>query len=56
MKTIHGVGIMKDPTVDGAKEMNKIPGLEGQVWVEAIEGNTPDISKYTQFDWYQYVW
>jgi hypothetical protein len=127
MKTIHGVGVMKDLTVDGAKEMNEnskqwgtivkefrinqrttephspwqnraeaeirelkkgirramrrtrtpyrlwdfcgewvsavrrltahaIPGLEGRVPAEAIEGNTPDISEYAQFDWYQYVW
>ena len=23
---------------------------------EVIEGNTPDISEYGQFDWYQCVW
>jgi hypothetical protein len=35
---------------------HKIPSLEGRVPAESIEGNTPDISEYAQFDWYQYVW
>jgi hypothetical protein len=30
--------------------------VEGQVPVEAIKGNIPDILEYAQFDWYQYVW
>jgi hypothetical protein len=34
----------------------KIPLLEGRVPDESIEGNTPDISKYAQFNWYQLVW
>ena len=33
-----------------------IPALQGRVPTEAIEGNTPDISEYAQFDWYQCVW
>jgi hypothetical protein len=33
-----------------------IPSLQDRVPCEAIEGNTPDISEYAQFDWYQYVW
>lgn len=33
-----------------------IPALQGRVPCEAMEGNTPDISEYVQFDWYQYVW
>jgi hypothetical protein len=33
-----------------------IPGLNGRVPDEVIEGNTPDISEYAQFDWYEYVW
>jgi hypothetical protein len=33
-----------------------IPALQGRVPSEAIEGNTPDISEYAQFDWYQQVW
>ena len=33
-----------------------IPTLQGRVPTEAIEGNTPDISEYAQFDWYQGVW
>jgi hypothetical protein len=35
---------------------HEIPGLQGRVPSEVIEGNTPDISEYAQFDWYQYVW
>jgi hypothetical protein len=35
---------------------HSIPGLDGRVPSEVIEGNTPDISEYAQFDWYQYVW
>ena len=35
---------------------HEIPGLDGRVPSEAIEGNTPDISEYAQFDWYEYVW
>jgi hypothetical protein len=35
---------------------HEIPSLEGRVPAESIEGNTPDISEYAQFDWYQYVW
>ena len=33
-----------------------IPALQGRVPSEVIEGNTPDISEYAQFDWYQHVW
>ena len=33
-----------------------LPGLDGRVPDEVIEGNTPDIAEYAQFDWYQYVW
>jgi hypothetical protein len=33
-----------------------VPTLEGRVPAELIEGNTPDISEYAQFDWYQPVW
>ena len=33
-----------------------IPSLQGRVPTEFIEGNTPDISEYAQFDWYQLVW
>jgi hypothetical protein len=32
-----------------------ISGLHDRVPSEAIEGNTPDISGYAQFDWYEYV-
>lgn len=32
------------------------PSLDGRAPAEAVEGNTPDISEYAQFDWYQYVW
>jgi len=35
---------------------HEIPSLQGQVPSEAIEGNTPDISEYAQFNWYKYVW
>jgi hypothetical protein len=35
---------------------HNIPLLEGRVPAESIEGNTPDILEYAQFDWYQYVW
>ncbi|KAI2501803.1 Reverse transcriptase (RNA-dependent DNA polymerase) [Fragilaria crotonensis] len=33
-----------------------ILALHDRVPCEVIEGNTPDISEYAQFDWYQYVW
>ena len=33
-----------------------IPALQGRVPTELIDGNTPDISEYAQFDWYQLVW
>jgi hypothetical protein len=33
-----------------------IPQLEGRVPEEAVTGNTPNISPYAQFDWYNYVW
>jgi hypothetical protein len=33
-----------------------ILGLHDRVPSEAIKGNTPDISEYAQFDWYEYVW
>jgi hypothetical protein len=33
-----------------------IPSLHDRAPCEAIEGNTPDISEYAQFEWYQYVW
>ena len=33
-----------------------IHSLHDRVPCEAVEGNTPDISEYAQFDWYQHVW
>ena len=33
-----------------------IPSLHDRVPCEVVESNTPDISEYAQFDWYQYVW
>jgi hypothetical protein len=33
-----------------------ITSLDGRVPAELIEGNTPDISEYAQFDWYEPVW
>jgi hypothetical protein len=33
-----------------------IPSLGGRVPNEVVEGFTPDISEYAQFDWYEYVW
>ena len=33
-----------------------MPTLQGRVPSEIVEGNTPDISEYAQFDWYQLVW
>jgi hypothetical protein len=33
-----------------------LPGLDGRVLDEVVEGNTPDIAEYAQFDWYEYVW
>jgi hypothetical protein len=33
-----------------------IPSLNDRVPAERIEGNTPDISEYAQFDWYEHVW
>ena len=33
-----------------------LPGLDGRVPDEVVEGNMPDIAEYAQFDWYQYVW
>lgn len=33
-----------------------LPALQGRAPCEAIEGNTPGISEYAHFDWYQYVW
>jgi Reverse transcriptase (RNA-dependent DNA polymerase) len=33
-----------------------IPTLQGRVPSEIIESNTPDISEYAQFEWYEYVW
>jgi hypothetical protein len=35
---------------------HNIPALQGRVPSEVIEGNTPDISEYAHFDWYQHVW
>jgi hypothetical protein len=35
---------------------HEIPLLEGRVPVESIEGNTPDILEYSQYNWYQYIW
>ena len=32
------------------------PTLKGRTAAEAIEGNTPDISEFAQFGWYDYVW
>ena len=33
-----------------------LPGLDGRVPDEVVEGNTPDIAEYAQFDWYEHVW
>jgi hypothetical protein len=33
-----------------------IPSLGGRVPSEIVKGFTPNISDYTQFNWYQYVW
>jgi hypothetical protein len=33
-----------------------ITSLDGRVPAELIEGNTPDISEYAQFNWYKSVW
>ena len=33
-----------------------LPALHDRVPSEAVEGGTPDISEYAQFDWYQTVW
>ena len=33
-----------------------IPSLEGRVPTEQVDGRTPDISEYAQFDWYKDVW
>ncbi|EEC42806.1 predicted protein [Phaeodactylum tricornutum CCAP 1055/1] len=33
-----------------------IPALNGRVATELLEGDTPDISEYAQFDWYEPVW
>ena len=32
------------------------PALNGRTPAEMIRGDTPDISEYAQFDWYEYVW
>ena len=36
--------------------MHDISELHDRVPSEVIEGNTPDISEYAQFDWYKQVW
>ena len=33
-----------------------LPGLGDRVPTEMVDGHTPDISVYVQFDWYQYIW
>jgi hypothetical protein len=33
-----------------------ILALDSRVPSEIVDGSTPDISEYAQFDWYQYVW
>jgi hypothetical protein len=33
-----------------------LPALNGRVATELLEGETPDISEYAQFDWYEPVW
>ena len=33
-----------------------LPGLGDRVPTEMVDGHTPDISEYVQFNWYQYVW
>ena len=33
-----------------------LPALHDRVPSEVVEGGTPDISEYAQFDWYQTVW
>jgi hypothetical protein len=35
---------------------HNLPGLDGRVPDEVVEGNMPDIAEYAQFDWYEYVW
>ena len=32
------------------------PSFHGRTAAETIEGNTPDISEFAQFGWYEYVW
>lgn len=32
------------------------PALNGRTPAEIIQGDTPDISEWAQFDWYEYVW
>ena len=32
------------------------PVLNGRSPTERVRGNTPDISEYAQFDWYEYCW
>jgi hypothetical protein len=34
----------------------QIPQLQGRVPAEAVQGSTPDISQYAQFDWYEAVY
>jgi hypothetical protein len=33
-----------------------IPSLGGKVLTETVDGSTPNISAYSQFHWYEYVW
>jgi hypothetical protein len=35
---------------------HSIPALNGRVATELLQGDTPDISEYAQFDWYEPVW
>ena len=32
------------------------PGMQGRTPFENIYGYTPDISEYTSFSWYQWIW
>jgi hypothetical protein len=35
---------------------HSLPALNSRVTTDLLEGETPDISEYTQFDWYEPVW
>jgi hypothetical protein len=35
---------------------HNILALDRRVPIKIVDGSTPDISEYAQFNWYQYVW